>query len=88
MQKRVLACAIAFLLATGTGATAAADKDDVDKFFDNAGSTDYVDRSISVTRNILGFDLSLAYVDTDLSTTECGGSLCDARAVFTVSKSI
>lgn len=57
------------------------------QIFDNAGSTDYVDWSISVTRNILGFDLSLAYVDTDLSTTECGGSLCDARAVFTVSKS-
>jgi len=56
-------------------------------FFDNSGSTDYADWSIAVTRNILGFDLSLAYVDTDLSTSECGGSLCDARAVFTVSKS-
>ena len=57
MHKRVLACAIAFLLATGTGATAADDKDDVDKFFDKigsfsaevAGTTDYTFRGISQT---------------------------------------
>ena len=55
--------------------------------FDSSGANDYTDWSIALTRNILGFDLSVAYVDTDLSTSECGGDLCDARAVFTVSKS-
>ena len=56
-------------------------------FFDNSGSTDYTDWSIAVTRSILGFDLSLAYVDTDLSESECGSENCDPRAVFTVAKS-
>ncbi len=55
--------------------------------FDNAGSIDYTDWSIAISRPILGFDLSIAYVDTDQSTTECGGDLCDPRGVFTISKS-
>ncbi len=56
--------------------------------FDNSGATDYTDWSISISRPILGFDLSVAYFDTDLSKSECGGTEnCDARAVFTVSKS-
>lgn len=56
--------------------------------FDSASATDYTDWSISITRNILGFDLSVAYIDTDLSTAQCGGGgNCDARGVFTVSKS-
>jgi uncharacterized protein (TIGR02001 family) len=55
--------------------------------FDNSTSTDYTDWSISLTRNILGFDLSVAYIDTDLNDSECGGDICDARGVFTISKS-
>ena len=56
--------------------------------FDNSAATDYTDWSISLTRNILGFDLSVAYVDTDLSEDECAGtSNCDARGVFTIAKS-
>jgi uncharacterized protein (TIGR02001 family) len=55
--------------------------------FDAGTSTDYADWSISITRNILGFDLSVAYVDTDLSKAECfGNSNCDARGVFTIAK--
>jgi uncharacterized protein (TIGR02001 family) len=51
-------------------------------------ATDYADWSLSLTRNILGFDLSIAYVDTDLSTTNCAGTHnCDARGVFTIAKS-
>ena len=55
--------------------------------FDSSSANDYADWSISLTRNILGFDLSVAYTDTNLSKSECGGDLCDARAVFTVAKS-
>jgi uncharacterized protein (TIGR02001 family) len=55
--------------------------------FDRSTSIDYADWSISITRNILGFDLSVAYVDTDLSKSECAGtSNCDARGVFTIAK--
>lgn len=55
-------------------------------FFDASSSVDYTDWSISLTRNILGFDLSVAYTDTDFSSSDCG-DICDARAVFTISKS-
>ena len=56
--------------------------------FESGGATDYTDWSISLSRPILGFDLGVAYIDTDLSKSECGGTeLCDARAIFTVSKS-
>jgi len=56
--------------------------------FDSNAATDYTDWSLSLTRNILGFDLSVAYVDTDLKKSECADtSNCDARAVFTIAKS-
>jgi uncharacterized protein (TIGR02001 family) len=56
--------------------------------FTSSTATDYADWSLSLTRNILGFDLSIAYVDTDLSTTNCAGTHnCDARGVFTIAKS-
>ncbi|MGC1954576.1 MAG: TorF family putative porin [Gammaproteobacteria bacterium] len=52
------------------------------------GAPSYSDWSVSLSKEVLSLDLSIAYVDTDLSKDECGGtSLCDARAVFTVSKS-
>lgn len=56
--------------------------------FDSSAANDYTDWSISLTRNILGFDLSVAYVDTDLGQGECAGSNnCDTRGVFTIAKS-
>lgn len=56
---------------------------------DNAafGVEDYTDWSIGLGYNLAGFDLSLKYIDTDLSEpSECADG-CGARAVFTVSKS-
>jgi uncharacterized protein (TIGR02001 family) len=47
---------------------------------------DYVDWSIGLGYSTNGFDLSVAYVDTGLSNTECAKN-CDARAVFGVSRS-
>ncbi|MDN5939282.1 MAG: TorF family putative porin [Salinisphaera sp.] len=53
------------------------------------GTPDYADWSVALSTSQLGLDWSLAYVDTDLSESECfgGGDICDATAVATVSKS-
>ena len=58
---------------------------------DNAafGTPDYNTWDVGLTYTFLGFDLDLRYVDTDLSASECfgGSEVCDAQAVFTVSRS-
>lgn len=53
------------------------------------GTPDYSTWDVGITYALLGFDLDLRYVDTDLSTTECfgGSELCDAQVTFTVSRS-
>lgn len=56
-------------------------------FSDSNAPSDYLDWSIGISRPVLGLDLSLAYVDTDLSKSDCGGDICDARVIFTVAKS-
>lgn len=60
------------------------DIDDNDAF----GTPDYFDWSIGVSKEIIGLDLSLAYVDTDLDEEECfgGSELCEARVLFTAAK--
>jgi uncharacterized protein (TIGR02001 family) len=55
--------------------------------FDNnvrALNNDYSDWGVAVATNVLGLDLKLEYVATDLPKTQCVSS-CD-RVVFTVSK--
>ncbi|MFO1085215.1 MAG: TorF family putative porin [Reyranellaceae bacterium] len=48
----------------------------------------YWDWQIGLTVNVYGFDLTIAYVDTNLDVQGCGGTMnCDARAIFTISKS-
>ena len=58
---------------------------------DNAafGTPDYNTWDIGLTYTLLGFDLDLRYVDTDLSANDCfgGSELCDPQATFTVSRS-
>lgn len=53
------------------------------------GAPSYSDWSVSVAKEVLGLELALSYVDTDIKKEECfaGTSLCEARGVFTVSKS-
>lgn len=55
---------------------------------DNAtfGLPDYLTWTIGLTYSIEGFDLALSYVDTDISGSRCD-DICDARALFTVSRS-
>ncbi|MCB1591288.1 MAG: TorF family putative porin [Alphaproteobacteria bacterium] len=59
------------------------DIDDESKF----GVEDYNDWSLGLGYNLYGFDLSLAYVDTDLDeTSECSDG-CEERVIFGVSRS-
>lgn len=47
---------------------------------------DYNEWGAGISYNIEGIDLKAEYVDTDMSTTECADG-CDARGIFSVSKS-
>ncbi len=53
------------------------------------GTPNYNTWDVGLTYTLVGFDLDLRYVDTDLSDAECfsGSNLCDAQVVFTVSRS-
>jgi uncharacterized protein (TIGR02001 family) len=52
------------------------------------GNDNYWDWQIGIGATAYGFDLSVAYVDTNLSVAGCGNTMnCDARAIFIVSKS-
>ncbi|MEO5573671.1 MAG: TorF family putative porin [Gammaproteobacteria bacterium] len=54
------------------------------------GAPDYTDYRIGVNKKVAGFGLDLSYVDSNLDEGECFGGLdwCDARVVFTVSRSL
>jgi uncharacterized protein (TIGR02001 family) len=52
------------------------------------GSNNYWDWQIGFTATVHGVDLTIAYVDTNLDVAGCTNTMnCDARAIFTVSKS-
>ncbi len=50
------------------------------------GKPDYVDWSIGATYATHGFDLSLVYIDTDLTVAECAKG-CDGEVIFGISRS-
>jgi len=50
------------------------------------GVPDYTDWSLGLGYNYKGFDLSVAYIDTDLNSTECADG-CDSKVIFGVSRS-
>ena len=63
--------------------------DEAQAFLD--GDDNYTDWKIAVSTKQLGVNWGLAYVDTDLDDDEtCGGNdtLCEATAVFSISKSL
>lgn len=51
--------------------------------FSDDSSASYLDYGVTVSTEVLGLGLSLAYVDTDIK--DC--NLCDSRVIFGVSKS-
>jgi uncharacterized protein (TIGR02001 family) len=51
------------------------------------GNNNYWDWQIGLTATVYGIDLTIAYIDTNLDVANCGATMnCDARAVFTISK--
>ena len=51
------------------------------------GNNNYWDWQIGFTATVYGVDLSIAYVDTNLDPGTCAATMnCDARAIFTISK--
>ncbi|MBN4016395.1 porin [Rhodospirillaceae bacterium AH-315-P19] len=52
----------------------------------NFGQPDYLDWSVTVSKEFEGLDFSIAYIDTDISNSTCG-DVCDTKVVGTISKS-
>jgi len=51
------------------------------------GYNNYWDWQVGLGVNVYGVDLLIAYVDTNLDQATCGTTMnCDARAIFTISK--
>lgn len=51
------------------------------------GQQNYWDWQVGLTATVYGFDLTVAYVDTNLDIANCGNTQnCQARAIFSVSK--
>jgi len=51
------------------------------------GYNNYWDWQVGLTVTVYGFDLSIAYVDTSLGVPQCANTMnCDARAIFTLSR--
>jgi uncharacterized protein (TIGR02001 family) len=56
--------------------------------FDSSDLQDYTDWKVGLSRPLVGFDLEFAYVDNNLSKSDCGNqNICDKAWVFTVSRS-
>jgi uncharacterized protein (TIGR02001 family) len=55
-----------------------------------AGVPDYTDWKVSLSKTLGGFGFALSYVDTNINQSECAGgqTICGARAVFAISKSM
>lgn len=60
----------------------------VERFIDyGIGYNNYWDWQVGLGVTLWGVDLSIAYVDTNLDPSTCAATMnCDARAIFTVSK--
>ncbi len=52
----------------------------------NFGAPDYLDWSVTVSKEFEGIGFSLAYIDTDIAEGTCGDA-CDTKVVGTISKS-
>ena len=51
------------------------------------GLPDYLDWSFGLSTSVQGFDLSIAYIDTDIKDSQGAQDIADSRAVFSVSRS-
>jgi len=48
----------------------------------------FLNWSVALSREVAGFTLTVGYYDTDIRRSQCGGGqkICDARAMFTISR--
>ena len=57
--------------------------------FKEDSSLDYNDMKAGITKSLAGFELELAYFDTNLSKSECDGEdICSDRVVFSITRPI
>ena len=57
--------------------------------FDDDASLDYNDTKIGITKSLAGFDLELAYTDTNISKADCFDlDICSGRVVFLITRPI
>ena len=62
---------------------------DAEQAFLGDGEDSYSDYSVTLSKELAGVDVSLSWVDTDLSESECfGTNWCDSTVVFAISKSL
>jgi uncharacterized protein (TIGR02001 family) len=60
-----------------------------DAGFFSSDEDSYKDWSIGVSKSVMGVDLDLSYIDTNLGKSDCFGTkICDSTVVFSVSKSL
>ncbi len=52
------------------------------------GLPNFLNWSVALSREVAGFTLTVGYYDTDIRRSQCGGGqkICDARAMFTISR--
>jgi len=51
-------------------------------------SNSYTDWSVGLSKSLMGVDLGLTYVDNNIDNADCNINICDAKVVFSVSKSL
>ena len=57
------------------------------QWFHDDSSLNYTDWKVGITRTLRGFDLEVAYTDTDLSKADCDDTdICEGRAVLSISR--
>ncbi|MEY2863232.1 MAG: hypothetical protein RLY58_939 [Pseudomonadota bacterium] len=76
-----------FGLVTHVGFNNFDDEKMMNKALTTSGTDDsYIDYKIGTTFGVQGLAAELSYVGSDIKKKDCGGNLCEGRAVFSLSK--
>jgi hypothetical protein len=51
-----------------------------------ANKESYIDYKVGTTFGVQGLAAELSYVGSDIKKKDCGGNLCEGRAVFSLTK--
>ena len=59
------------------------------QWFKDDSDLDYSDWKVAIGRSLAGFDVELAYTDTDLDKSDCDDTdICEGRVIFSVSRTL